>query len=54
MTYTPAKTRYDGMLHNRCALRGLMLPAVTLGLSYHCGGIKGTSTAGLQCDGCSI
>jgi L-glyceraldehyde 3-phosphate reductase len=32
MTYVPSTSRYDRMRSNRCGRRGLLLPAVSLGL----------------------
>ncbi len=37
MVYTPAPTRYDGMLFNRCGRSGLKLPAISLGLWHNVG-----------------
>ncbi|MBZ4022074.1 L-glyceraldehyde 3-phosphate reductase [Rhodobacter sp. TJ_12] len=37
MTYTPAKTRYDGMLYRKCGRSGLKLPALSLGLWHNFG-----------------
>jgi L-glyceraldehyde 3-phosphate reductase len=39
MTYLPVDNRYDTMRYNRCARRGLLLPAVSLGLWYNFGGV---------------
>ncbi|MGC4024148.1 MAG: L-glyceraldehyde 3-phosphate reductase [Mesorhizobium sp.] len=32
MSWTPAETRYDSMIYNRCGRSGLKLPAISLGL----------------------
>ena len=37
MTYTPADTRYDRMIYNRCGRTGLKLPAISLGLWHNFG-----------------
>ena len=37
MTYTPADTRYDHMIYNRCGRSGLKLPAISLGLWHNFG-----------------
>jgi L-glyceraldehyde 3-phosphate reductase len=37
MTYTPADTRYDGMIYTRCGRSGLRLPAISLGLWHNFG-----------------
>jgi L-glyceraldehyde 3-phosphate reductase len=37
--YTPAASRYDSMLYNRCGRSGLQLPAVALGLWHNFGGV---------------
>ena len=37
MTYTPADTRYDKMIYNRCGRTGLKLPAISLGLWHNFG-----------------
>ena len=37
MAYTPAPTRYDTMVYNRCGASGLMLPALSLGLWHNFG-----------------
>ncbi|MBT1177098.1 aldo/keto reductase [Bifidobacterium callimiconis] len=38
-TYTPAPTRYDGMIYNRCGNSGLKLPALSLGFWHNFGDI---------------
>ena len=37
MTYTPAETRYDSMIYNRCGKTGMKLPAISLGLWHNFG-----------------
>ncbi len=37
MTYHPADTRYDSMIHNRLGASGLKLPAISLGLWHNFG-----------------
>lgn len=37
MSYTPAETRYDSMIYNRCGHSGLKLPAISLGLWHNFG-----------------
>lgn len=37
MPYTPAETRYDSMIYNRCGHSGLKLPAISLGLWHNFG-----------------
>ena len=37
MTYVPAPDRYERMIYNRCGRRGLLLPAVSLGLWWNFG-----------------
>ncbi len=37
--YTPASTRYDNMLYNRCGKSGLKLPAISLGLWHNFGSV---------------
>ena len=38
MAYTPASDRYDTMTYRRCGRRGLLLPALSLGLWQNFGG----------------
>jgi L-glyceraldehyde 3-phosphate reductase len=37
MQYTPANTRYDKMIYNRCGKSGIKLPAISLGLWHNFG-----------------
>ena len=39
MSYTPAPSRYDTMIYNRCGKSGLLLPAISLGLWHNFGGV---------------
>ncbi|MEX0773643.1 MAG: L-glyceraldehyde 3-phosphate reductase [Balneolales bacterium] len=39
MSYTPAPSRYQEMLYNRCGNSGLKLPAISLGLWHNFGGV---------------
>lgn len=44
MTWTPALTRYDNMVYQRCGRSGLMLPALSLGLWHNFGGVDDPET----------
>ena len=37
--YTPASSRYDNMIYNRCGKSGLKLPAISLGLWHNFGSV---------------
>ncbi len=37
--YTPASSRYDNMMYNRCGKSGLKLPAISLGLWHNFGSV---------------
>jgi L-glyceraldehyde 3-phosphate reductase len=45
MTYVPAAERYDRMQYNRCGRRGLLLPAISLGLWQNFGGDRPLETS---------
>ena len=45
MTYVSAEERYERMLHRRCGLSGLLLPAVSLGLWNNFGGDRPLETS---------
>ena len=49
MTYTPADTRYDAMVYNRCGRSGLKLPAISLGLWHNFGEDKPHQTKRAIC-----
>jgi L-glyceraldehyde 3-phosphate reductase len=49
MSYTPAATRYDTMLYNRCGRSGLMLPAISLGLWHNFGEDRSAAVARELC-----
>jgi L-glyceraldehyde 3-phosphate reductase len=49
MSYTPAETRYDTMIYNRCGKSGLKLPAISLGLWHNFGGTAPTEIARAMC-----
>jgi L-glyceraldehyde 3-phosphate reductase len=43
--YSPAPSRYDSMIYNRCGRSGLKLPAVSLGLWHNFGGADSLENA---------
>jgi L-glyceraldehyde 3-phosphate reductase len=45
MTYVPAADRYDRMRYNRCGRRGLLLPAISLGLWQNFGADRPLETS---------
>ena len=49
MPYTPAPTRYDKMIYNRCGRSGLKLPAISLGLWHNFGLGKSAETKSAIC-----
>ncbi len=44
MTYVAVADRYDQMHYNRCGSRGLVLPAISLGLWHNFGGVSPSET----------
>jgi L-glyceraldehyde 3-phosphate reductase len=43
--YSPASSRYDSMIFNRCGHSGIKLPAVSLGLWHNFGGVDSLANA---------
>ncbi|HEY9076503.1 MAG TPA: L-glyceraldehyde 3-phosphate reductase [Anaerolineaceae bacterium] len=45
MTYSPADSRYNSMLYNRCGRSGVKLPFISLGLWHNFGGVDSLENA---------
>lgn len=45
MTYSPAESRYNSMLYNRCGRSGVKLPFISLGLWHNFGGVDSLENA---------